>query len=258
MSLPSNVTELFEVREALEVQAARLAARRRDRSTFIALRQEFDDIDALLADRHRYYDLVARLDAAVDDAAANPYLVSTLDGVRTHVARIRRLAQDDPARLRNAAREHAQILDAIVDGDESLAASATQLHLHNSLRNILKTQAARTTNDQIRTTQVKLHPVRVYSSSEELPRENQLAWKIAEVASEKIAATDAVVDMVINRIIDNASVATASLRRGPIVVRALAGRGASGLAWRDRVDRFRHERTDEPGVGGLGQRGRRS
>jgi 2-methylcitrate dehydratase len=50
-----------------------------------------------------------------------------------------------------------------------------------------------------------------------LPRENQLAWKIAEVASENIDATDAVADMVINRIIDNASVATASLRRGPIV-----------------------------------------
>jgi 2-methylcitrate dehydratase len=64
---------------------------------------------------------------------------------------------------------------------------------------------------------VKLHPVRVYSSAEPLPRENQLAWKIAEVASENVAVTDAVTDMVINRIIDNASVATASLRRGPIV-----------------------------------------
>ena len=64
---------------------------------------------------------------------------------------------------------------------------------------------------------MKLHPVRVYSSSEELPRQQQLAWKIAEVASENIEASDAVADMVINRLIDNASVATASLRRGPII-----------------------------------------
>jgi DNA-binding GntR family transcriptional regulator len=148
-----NVTELFEVREALEVQAARLAARRRERPTFTALRTEFDDVDALLADRHRYYALVARLDEAVDAAAANPYLVSALDGVRTHVARIRRLAQDDPARLRDAAREHAQILDAIVDGDEALAASATQLHLRNSLRNILRTTTTQPTHDQTRTDQ---------------------------------------------------------------------------------------------------------
>ncbi|HEX4057219.1 MAG TPA: GntR family transcriptional regulator [Galbitalea sp.] len=134
-----NVTELFEVREALEVQAARLAARRRDRAVFAGLRDEFRDIDALLADRHRYYAVVARLDATIDAAAANPFLVSSLDGVRTHVARIRRLAQDDQSRLRDAAREHLQILDAIIDGDESLAASATQVHLRNSLRNILKT-----------------------------------------------------------------------------------------------------------------------
>lgn len=134
-----NVVELYELREALEVQAARLAARRRDREQFGALRAEFDNIDDLLADRHRYYELAARLDAAIDDAVANPYLVGALEGVRTHVARIRRLSKDDPARLRDAAREHQQILDAIVAGDESLAASATQVHLSNSLRTILRT-----------------------------------------------------------------------------------------------------------------------
>ncbi|MBX3098510.1 MAG: MmgE/PrpD family protein [Salinibacterium sp.] len=64
---------------------------------------------------------------------------------------------------------------------------------------------------------MKLHPVRVHRSDENLARENQLAWKIAEVASERIDATDAVADMVINRIIDNASVATASLTRAPVV-----------------------------------------
>ena len=145
-----NVSELFELREALEVQAARLAARRRDVAQFAALRTRFEDVDGLLADKHRYYDLVAQLDSAIDTAASNPYLVSALDSVRTHVARIRRLAQDDPSRLRDAAREHRQILDAILDGDESLAASATQLHLRNSLRNILATtsQPTKTRNSQ--------------------------------------------------------------------------------------------------------------
>jgi DNA-binding GntR family transcriptional regulator len=142
-----NVTEYFEVREALEVQAARLAARRRDPAVFTALRDEFRNADDLLSDRHGYYDLVARLDNAIDVAAANPILVSSLDGVRTHVARIRRLSQDDPTRLRDAAREHLQILDAIIDGDESLAASATQVHLRNSLRNILSTISPRQDKD---------------------------------------------------------------------------------------------------------------
>ncbi|MEE2569551.1 MmgE/PrpD family protein [Pseudarthrobacter sp. J64] len=64
---------------------------------------------------------------------------------------------------------------------------------------------------------VKLHPVRVYKSEEKLPREEQLAHKIATVAVDDVAVTPEVTDMVINRIIDNASVAIASLNRGPIV-----------------------------------------
>ena len=54
---------------------------------------------------------------------------------------------------------------------------------------------------------MKLHPVRVYRSNENLPREEQLAWKIAEVAAERLDPTEAVADMVINRVIDNAAVA---------------------------------------------------
>lgn len=61
------------------------------------------------------------------------------------------------------------------------------------------------------------HHVRVYKSEETLPREAQLAWKIAEVAADPVAVDADVVDMIINRIIDNASVAAASLIRGPIV-----------------------------------------
>ena len=61
------------------------------------------------------------------------------------------------------------------------------------------------------------HKVRVYKSDEELPRESQLAWKIAEVATDPVLITDEVTDMVINRVIDNAAVAAASIVRGPVV-----------------------------------------
>lgn len=78
------------------------------------------------------------------------------------------------------------------------------------------------------------HHVRVYKSEEPLPREEQLAWKIAEVAADPVEVEPAVVDMIVNRIIDNASVAAASLTRGPIVAaraQALAhpvSRGGAG------------------------------
>ena len=64
---------------------------------------------------------------------------------------------------------------------------------------------------------VKNHHVRVYKSEENLPREEQLAHKIAVVAADPVEVTPEVTDMVINRIIDNASVAIASLNRAPIV-----------------------------------------
>ena len=60
------------------------------------------------------------------------------------------------------------------------------------------------------------HHVRVHRSDEKLAREEQLAWKIAEVAADPVEVEPAVVDMIINRIIDNASVAAASLTRAPI------------------------------------------
>ena len=60
------------------------------------------------------------------------------------------------------------------------------------------------------------HEVRAHPSKEDLPRLEQLAWKIAQVATDHVAIDDDVAEMVINRIIDNASVAIASLNRGPI------------------------------------------
>lgn len=60
------------------------------------------------------------------------------------------------------------------------------------------------------------HTVKVYPSKAQLPQQEQLAWKIAKIASEKFPVSAAVTDMVINRIIDNASVAIASINRLPV------------------------------------------
>lgn len=64
---------------------------------------------------------------------------------------------------------------------------------------------------------MKKHSVRVYKSEEALPREEQLAFKIALVATDPVEVEPDVKEMIINRILDNASVAIASLNRAPIV-----------------------------------------
>lgn len=64
---------------------------------------------------------------------------------------------------------------------------------------------------------MKSHLVKVHPEKDRLPREGQLAWKIAEIAADPVAVDTDVSEMIINRIIDNASVAVASLNRGPVV-----------------------------------------
>ena len=62
-----------------------------------------------------------------------------------------------------------------------------------------------------------LHKVRVYPSKIKLNKKKQLAWKIAEIASDNAKLNNHSIEMAINRIIDNASVAIASLNRKPVI-----------------------------------------
>ncbi|MEV7477427.1 MmgE/PrpD family protein [Streptomyces halstedii] len=86
------------------------------------------------------------------------------------------------------------------------------------------------------------HHVRVHPSADRLPREDQLAWKLASVATgtEELDADSTA--MAVNRVIDNASVAVASLLRRPVAVaraqataHRVAAPGASVFGSRSRV-----------------------
>ena len=76
------------------------------------------------------------------------------------------------------------------------------------------------------------HHVKVYPSKTPLPKTDQLAWKLASVATDEAPILPEVAEMVINRIIDNSSVAIAAINREPVAnarTQALAHpRGDSG------------------------------
>jgi len=93
----------------------------------------------------------------------------------------------------------------------------------------------------VQTTHVRVHP-----SEDSLARTEQLAWKIAASAADPVPVDDEVTEMIINRVIDNAAVAAASLTRDPVVAarsqamahpRSSGGAGATvfGLAADRRV-----------------------
>ena len=97
------------------------------------------------------------------------------------------------------------------------------------------------------------HDVKVSPSKAGLKREDQLAWKIAGVAADKVAVTKDVAAMIVNRIIDNASVAIASVNRHAIVSArdmALARPNKNGAS----VFGVAVHQARQPGMGGLGER----
>jgi 2-methylcitrate dehydratase len=59
--------------------------------------------------------------------------------------------------------------------------------------------------------------VKTYKSKEKLNKKKQLAWKIAEVATDNVSLNKNSIEMAINRIIDNTAVATAALNRRPVI-----------------------------------------
>ncbi|WKD56979.1 2-methylcitrate dehydratase [Corynebacterium capitovis DSM 44611] len=61
-----------------------------------------------------------------------------------------------------------------------------------------------------------VHEVRTRRSAEEFPIEEHLAYKVAKVAADDVEVPEETKEMIINRIIDNASVAVASFARRPV------------------------------------------
>ncbi len=64
---------------------------------------------------------------------------------------------------------------------------------------------------------MQLHDVTVHPSKAKLRREEQLAWKIAAVAADPVEVPEETAEMIVNRVIDNAAVAIASVNRHPCI-----------------------------------------
>lgn len=131
-----HVDALFEARIALETVTASLAAQRADAELFARLAEEFERAAAQLADasedRGAYYELIARLDAALSEAADNPYLERAQGPLRANLARLRQATREDSRRLKASALEHASIARAVAARDPQLAAAAARVHLSHA------------------------------------------------------------------------------------------------------------------------------
>jgi DNA-binding GntR family transcriptional regulator len=137
----TDIRDLFQLREALEGLAARLAAANSAANAVAVDRlvrgfHEYESTDGDL-DLDDYYRLTSELDDCLVEMAGNRRLEQALRDVWAHSMRLRQYASQDVERLESSAREHIQILEAVRDGDGERAEAAVRLHLANSRRAIL-------------------------------------------------------------------------------------------------------------------------
>jgi DNA-binding GntR family transcriptional regulator len=127
----NDVRDLFDVRESLEVLAARLAAERADAAGLARLSDQLDAARAATVrkDRPAIALANARFHQMIVDLAANPLLESMLRPLEARTQWLFHLTKDrDPGRQ---CQEHEEILAAIAARDSKRAAESAFHHVHS-------------------------------------------------------------------------------------------------------------------------------
>ena len=134
--LDHNLTELFAMREVLEVPAARWAAQNGDSAALEAVQAALDELDSALVEEPRNYDQLQHLDAQfhlrIVQAAGNRLLEQT-QGVLNELLRTgMQTTLAIEGRAEKSRQEHRRILDALLAGDPAAAATAARAHVKSA------------------------------------------------------------------------------------------------------------------------------
>jgi len=123
-----EVDELLDVRELLEVETARLAARSADRDAVARLQVVCHEGEAAVeaGDMERFITANNQFHAALAKLAGNAVLADLTGIVSRRVRWYYRLVA--PARGQESCAEHLQLIEAIEAGDEERAAKAARQH----------------------------------------------------------------------------------------------------------------------------------
>lgn len=136
-----DVRDLFDVRESLEVLAARLAAERADQAGLDLLAAQLDtarkaterkDGPAIAAANAKFHVIIV-------DLAANPLLESLLEPLQARVQWLFHLTSDRDAHVQ--CHEHEELLAAIAEHDPDRAAASAFHHVHSGRAHSLEMAA---------------------------------------------------------------------------------------------------------------------
>jgi DNA-binding GntR family transcriptional regulator len=134
----TDAVELYQLREALEPMACRLAAGHPNEARLNETMAAMREAPKLIADGQvsEYHDLCGDMDAAIAAMSGNERLATMLTGVWQQAARMRGIADSNNTRLLESVNEHEQMLRAILERDSMLAESLCRAHIRRSMQNV--------------------------------------------------------------------------------------------------------------------------
>jgi DNA-binding FadR family transcriptional regulator len=127
-----SVERLFEFRNLLEVDAARLAALRASPEQITVIEEllvSYRPVPDSEPDWQSFAAVDDALHAEIAKAAGNPYLTVMVESVRELMQDIVVLIADHPGSIEEAMRHHCRIVAAIAKRDPALAASEMAAHV---------------------------------------------------------------------------------------------------------------------------------
>jgi DNA-binding GntR family transcriptional regulator len=130
-----TVQQLFQVREALECLAVRLAVARIDPAAIALLRSIVEEAEAAAqsGDYGRTNTLHRRFHSEIARLSGNLPLVRLLEEIQDHINLSQASARSGPERFRQVMSEHLQIVEALAAADASRAEMAVREHLRRAL-----------------------------------------------------------------------------------------------------------------------------
>jgi DNA-binding GntR family transcriptional regulator len=129
----SDVHEVFQIREALEGLAARIAASRMDKG-------QLDSIEHKLSERsmEEAAQAGARLHQFILEATENRRLLSMMEILKGQIDRLRAVAGRFPGRTSKSIEEHKEILTALKAKNGELAEKAMRRHIRSTMLSIFE------------------------------------------------------------------------------------------------------------------------
>lgn len=128
---PRQVSDLYQVRKALESLATRLAVERMSSEDIAACRRILDDVGAALENRdlQAYSEADDRFHSFLIEHSGNEVLIDTLGRLRSQIRVVRLAANRDPDVVDRTAHERPLILAAIEARDADRAARLMEEHI---------------------------------------------------------------------------------------------------------------------------------